>query len=79
MGKKKRRVRDGGEALHEALNTIATRIHEKAELIPEDQENLTEDEWEEVARVVNDIWSMEEEWILDPDLRAELSVIKLED
>ena len=79
MSKKKKRVRDGGHALRDALETIVARIHHKKDLIPEDQDNLTEDEWEEIARNVNDIWSMEEEWIIDRDLREELSVIQLED
>ena len=78
MSKKKKKVRDGGHALRDALQTIADRMHWMADQIPEDQDNLTDDECEEIARIVNDIWSMEEEWILDPDLREELSVIKVE-
>ena len=79
MGKKKKRVRDGGYALRDALETIADRMHWMAEQIPDDQDNLTDDECAEIVRIVNDIWSMEEEWILDPDLREELSVIKVEE
>ena len=79
MSKKKKRVRDGGHALRDALETIVARIHHKKDLIPEDQDNLTEDEWAVIAEKVRDIWSIEQEWIIDPDLREELSVIKLED
>ena len=79
MSKKKKRVRDGGHALREALNTIALRLGSMADQIPEDQDNLTEDEWAVIAEKVRDIWSIEQEWIIDPDLREELSVIKLDD
>jgi len=81
MGKKKRprKVRDGGHALHDALETIAIRLGHLANQIPEDTDSIPEAEWDGIRDIVHDIWSIEEEWILDEDLRKELSIIQVED
>ena len=77
--KKTRRVRDGGHALHDALDTMAIRLGELANQIPEDTDSIPEAEWDGIRDKVLDIWSIEEEWILDEDLRKELSIIQIED
>jgi len=81
MGKKKRprKVRDGGHALHDALETMSIRLGQLANRIPEDTDSIPEAEWDGISDIVHDIWSIEEEWILDEDLRKELSIIQIED
>ena len=56
-----------------SLVEIYTRIEELLETIPDDidEDDLTEDQLDTVANIC----SMEEEWIIDPVLRRELSVI----
>ena len=71
------------EALAEACVTMQKRIDHHCSHIPEgydfDPDTKTDDEIDTVSAAVWNIWAIEEEWILDPDLRQELSAIQVDD
>lgn len=60
-----------------SLVEIYTRIEQLLETIPDNisESELTEDQTD----IINNIEAIEQEWILNPELRAELSVINWTD
>ena len=62
-----------GQVLRHSMESMYERLTQLVEHIPEECD-LRENE--EAAHIAQDIWAIEEEWIVDPILRAELSVLQ---
>jgi hypothetical protein len=72
-----------GEALKHSLNSMYERLTVMADEIPDgydfEDPKSTEEDKERYGDLIHNIWCIEEEWILNPKLRAELSVIQCGD
>lgn len=65
-----------GDVLKHSLESMYVRLTELVDTIPE---GCALDENEDHAYTAYNVWSIEEEWILDPQLRDELSVLQVDD
>ena len=59
--------------------TLAETWKRLDQLVDQVPDNVNCEEDEKAREMVLNIWSIEEEWILDPELRAELSLIQTND
>ena len=80
--KKDKQLNRGLQILFDAAVNQQQRIDHHLSNIPVgydfDPDTKTDEEIERVARAVHAVWAIEEEWILDPDLREELSAIEVD-
>lgn len=63
------------QSIQQAYNQMRKhleRVPDEVDFEDEEEENS------DAANAVKDIWSIEEEWILDPELRVELSLLAYE-
>ena len=64
------------QLIHRTLAETWKRLEHLANKVPE---GVNCDEDQEAREHVLNIWAIEEEWIIDPELRAELSMIRMDD
>ena len=56
------------DTMYERMRYMLGDIDEETDLDADEQADET----------IKDVWAIEEEWILDPDLREEISMVKVE-
>jgi len=64
------------QLIHKTLAETWQRLQYLADKVPE---GVNCDEDEEARMNVLNIWAIEEEWIIDPELRAEMSMIQTDE
>ena len=81
--KKNKELSNGLQVLFDAAVSQQKMVDYHANKVPMnydfDPDTKSDEEIQEVAHAVYSVWAIEEEWILDPDLRAELSAIATDD
>ena len=81
--KKDKELSNGLQVLFDAAVSQQKMVDYHASKIPMDYDfdpdTKSDEEIERVAHAVYSVWAIEEEWILDPDLREELSAVQTYD